>query len=67
MDTFDLPAKAVLLELENIASGEPLWPGDTLSHITANECVRRGWASRDKFGHLLITDLGREALREGSR
>lgn len=67
MDAFDLSEEDVLVELENIADGEPLGSGDTLSHITANECVRRGWASRDKRGYLFITDLGQEALMEGSR
>lgn len=44
-------------ELRNIMANEPLWPGDTLSHETANECVRRGWARRDADGDFITAGL----------
>lgn len=49
-------------ELENIAANSPLWPGDTLSHATANECVARGYARREG-GNFVITEVGRTFLR----
>jgi hypothetical protein len=36
-----------LEELGNIVKNWPLWPGDTISHQTAYECGRRGWAKRN--------------------
>jgi hypothetical protein len=59
----------VLEELGNIVKGSPLWPGDAISHTTANECVRRGWAKRDSNGFFIPTANGKEALskkREGT-
>jgi hypothetical protein len=49
----------VFEELENIYVNEPLWPGATISHTTANECVRRGWAERDAEGNFITTEDGR--------
>jgi hypothetical protein len=43
--------KTLTQELRNIVLHEPLWPGDTLSHATANELVRRGLASRGGAGN----------------
>lgn len=37
----------ILAELRNIVNNYPVAPGDTISHSTANECVRRGWARRN--------------------
>ena len=54
---------AVLRELNNIIHGEPLWPGDTLSHATATACVRRGWALRNSDGCFVPTDAGRRRSR----
>lgn len=51
--------ETVLDELANIVRGCPLWPGDTLSHRTANECVSRGWADRNKAGNFIPTEAGR--------
>lgn len=48
--------KDVIEELRNIRDNGPVWAGDTISHRTANECVRRGWARRDGRGHFVITD-----------
>lgn len=45
-------------ELTNIVQNEPVFPGDTISHATANECVRRGWARRDDRSYFVSTDLG---------
>lgn len=45
-------------ELANIVKGQPLWPGDTLSHVTATQCVERGWARRDDAGNFVATDRG---------
>jgi len=43
----------VVEELRNIWSHYPVFPGDTLSHATANECVKRGWAKRDESGNFI--------------
>lgn len=48
----------VLQEMRNIARHYPVFPGDTLSHATANECVRRGWAERDENGDFVPTGKG---------
>jgi hypothetical protein len=48
----------VLEELRNICVNEPLWPGSTISHETANECVKRGWARRDDQGNFVSTEDG---------
>lgn len=60
--------------------GKPLFPGDTLSHATADTCVERGWAARDGEGNLaptlegwreafngVLADLRRSKLPEGWR
>ena len=46
---------SVLEELHNIVLNYPLFAGNTLSHATANECVRRKWAKRDSNGDFLPT------------
>lgn len=48
-------------ELRNICLNYPLFAGKTISHATANDCVRRGWAERNRRGELLPTAAG---LRE---
>lgn len=52
----------VLEELRNIALNAPLFAGDTISHATANECVRRGWAERNAAGNFVLTSAGTKAL-----
>lgn len=49
-------------ELFNIIQNKPLWPGCTISHRTAEQCERRGWAKRDDKGRLVPTQAGVEAL-----
>lgn len=51
-------------EMQNIAANEPLWPGDTISHATADECVRRGWARRRRDGRYIATEEGLDVARE---
>jgi len=51
-------------EMRNICNNHPLFPGDTISHETANECSRRGWARRDQSGNWIPTEIG---LREVNR
>ena len=46
-------------ELLNIVHHAPLWPGDTISHSTAAECVRRGLARRNRNGNFVPTFKGR--------
>ncbi len=50
--------RGVLEEMGNIRKNHPLWPGDTISHQMANECVRRGWARRDGDQQFVPTPLG---------
>lgn len=38
--------ESIHAELAHICADWPVEPGDTLSHQTANECGRRGWADR---------------------
>lgn len=66
----DLPAEDAVAregntreELQNIVANEPLCPGDTLSHETADECVRRGWARRRRDGRYVATDEGIAVVR----
>ena len=49
-------------ELSNIVKHQPLPPGDTISHRTANECIRRGWAAREENGNIVATKSGKLAL-----
>ena len=49
-------------ELSNIVLNQPLFPGDTISHRGADECVRRGWASRSNKGDFFATASGSDAL-----
>ena len=49
-------------ELGNISIGGSLFPGNTISHETANECVRRGWAKRDPDGNFVLTREGKQTL-----
>ncbi len=51
--------KHVLEELLNIVRNAPVFAGDTISHRTANECVRRQWAARDANSDFIPTALGR--------
>lgn len=43
----------VVEELRNIWANYPVFPGDTLSHATANECVKRGWVKRNGEGDFI--------------
>lgn len=52
----------VIEELANIETNGPLFPGETISHKTANECVKRDWAGRDISGDLVVTLLGSKIL-----
>lgn len=45
-------------ELQNICENAPLFPGKTIAHSTARECVDRGWAARNKDGDFVPTPLG---------
>ena len=45
-------------ELHNICQNYPLFPGKTIAHSTARECVDRGWAERNRQGDFLPTALG---------
>jgi len=54
--------KSVLEELKNIKKNEPLFPGDTISHGSAEACISRGWAQRNEDGNFIITDEGRKRL-----
>jgi len=49
--------KHILEEARNIARNAPVFPGDTISHATARECVRRGWAVRDNNGDFIPTKI----------
>jgi len=49
----------VMEELRNIVLNAPVPPGSTLSHATANECVRRGWAERNSKGDFVPATKGR--------
>ena len=50
-------------ELYNITKNQPLFPGDTISHETANECVRRGYAKRDADGNFVLTSPERSMTK----
>ncbi len=52
-------SKPLLEELRNISRNEPMWPGETISHATANELVEMGWAERDADGSFVTTAEGR--------
>lgn len=51
--------RMIFEELRNIILNEPLWPGDTISHQGANECVKRNYAARDKDGYFISTMYGK--------
>ena len=53
----------VLRELHNIVTNAPLFAGDTISHRTANECVRRGWARRNENQRFVPTHRGMRMLK----
>ncbi len=59
--------KNVLEELNNIVHNDPLFAGDTLSHATANECVRRGWAERNRDSNFIPTEKGLLVHAEASK
>lgn len=48
-------------ELRSICENYPLFAGKTISYQSANDCVRRGWAERNKKGDFLPTAAGLEA------
>jgi hypothetical protein len=41
--------KHIQEELYNIYINEPLDPGDSISHVTLNECINRGLATRSYY------------------
>lgn len=45
-------------ELLNICLNYPVFPGRTIGHDTARECVNRGWAERNRAGDFLPTSEG---------
>lgn len=49
-------------EMRNIADNYPVFPGDTISHESANECGRRGWAVRNTDGNWIPTAEGLRAI-----
>ena len=49
-------------ELANIVEHARIWPGDTISHAGANECIRRGWAYRTATGDIAATLEGIRVL-----
>lgn len=49
--------QSVREELRNICENYPVFPGNTLSHETADECGRRRWAVRAD-GDWIPTALG---------
>ncbi|AFZ67592.1 hypothetical protein [Deinococcus peraridilitoris] len=57
-------SRALLDELGNVCLNYPLPPGHTISHATANELVRRGWAERNRDSHFIPT---REGIRRYER
>lgn len=54
------PEYDVREELRNICRNAPVFPGKTIAHRTANECVRRGWAERNQNGDFVPTGAGSE-------
>lgn len=48
--------KHFLEEARNVARNQPVFPGDTISHATAEECARRGWIERDENGYWVATE-----------
>lgn len=48
----------VLEELRNIVINHPVFPGDTISHATADECGRRGRAMKNGNGDWILTAPG---------
>lgn len=49
-------------ELWNVYRHQPCWPGDTLSHATANELVKQGLAERTVDGAFILTEKGRRLV-----
>lgn len=49
-------------ELANIIMNEPVFPGNVISHKTANECVKRGWVKRNENGDFAATPGGKAAM-----
>lgn len=49
--------KTVLEEARNIARNAPVWPGDTISHASVEECRSRGWVTRDYRGWWIPTSI----------
>lgn len=54
----DFMGLEVVDELRNVYRNSPVFPGDTVSHRTAEELVRRGMAERDGEGNFVITEKG---------
>jgi hypothetical protein len=56
--------KALVDELVNIVRNEPVFPGDTISHGTANKLVALGCAKRDKNSGFVTTDKSKPKLKQ---
>jgi hypothetical protein len=54
--------KNIMEELEIIVNNQPVFPGDTISHETAEECVNRKWAARNWDGDFVATAEGERVL-----
>lgn len=51
-------------ELRNVVHNYPVFPGDTLSHQSADRCCRRGWIVRNAGGDWIPTAAGIMALSQ---
>lgn len=58
VDGYDMPISDLRKELANVVEHYPLWPGDTISHRTANGCRLVGWITRQADGNWIPTGLG---------
>jgi len=61
------PEKVYLEEARNVARNAPVFPGDTLSHATAQECARRGWITRNANGDWVPTATCPFSVVDGKR
>ena len=56
--------KHIQEELYNIYINEPLDPGDSISHVTLNECINREWAQKNYNGTVSLKRHGIIQLEE---
>ena len=57
--------KNVIAEARNIARNAPVFPGSTISHGTAKECEKMGWAVRNDIGDWIPTKICPFTVIEG--